>query len=309
MAPKPIRSLGGGLTLPAKNAPPTAENVQALNAALTSLIAGHPQATDDWTFYEVLDDYLGPWGTNGYPIAYGKFYCIAFHSNEKLMANPATHDWVARTTVKLQESLRDYIVQRFKQGTLDKMTEPELRKAAFDSHPAAYTSGGLATVTLAAPELIEVIASIPGKEFSPFSQNFKSSVGQVFATLELVAPRTAGMGLAALAGPAHTGLVSRAIQKDMLEMAREQSLGLKLRELRKQIQSGRLDDISTLNGITDRLNATQYPDPGLSTLAWAVIRSADDRKHYVAQTFRKFLQLRPDLRGRLDKAQPGWNRW
>ncbi|HEY6946104.1 MAG TPA: hypothetical protein VI431_13260 [Candidatus Acidoferrum sp.] len=309
MAPKPVRALSGGLTLPAKNAPPTPENVQALHSALTSLIARHPQATDDWTFYEVLDDYLGPWGMNGYPIAYGKFYCVAFNSNEKLMANPATHDWVARTTVRLQESLRDYIVQRFKQGTLGKMTEAELRKAAFDSHPAAYTDGGLATVTLAAPELIEVIASIPGKEFSPFSQNFKSSVNQVFATLELVAPRTAGMGLAALAGPAHTGLLSRAIQKDMLEMAREQSMGLKLKELQKHIQSGRLDDIATLNGITDRLNATQYPDPGLSALARAVIRTADDRKHYVAQTYRKFLQQRPDLRGRFDKAQPGWNRW
>jgi len=39
---------------------------------LTSIIDGHPNATTTYTFYEEIDKYLGLWGKDGYPIAYGK---------------------------------------------------------------------------------------------------------------------------------------------------------------------------------------------------------------------------------------------
>jgi hypothetical protein len=216
---------------------------------------------------------------------------------------------VSRTTIKLQEGLRDYVVGRFKSGTLAKITEPELRKAAFDSHPMAYTDGGLATVTLVAPELLDVIVTIPGKEFSPWSANFKSSVQQAFSTLDLVAPRVVGMGLAATAGPAHTGLFARAADMDMRDMLNQQIMPLKLRELQTQIRSGQFDNIPALQTITDRINSTQYPDQGIAMLARQVVQSADDRKRYVAKTYRSLLQLRPDLKSKLDQTSPGWIRW
>jgi hypothetical protein len=101
------------LSLPAKTAKPTPENIRMLEAGLTSVIAGHPQSIEPWTFYEELDQYLGPWGNKGYPIAYGKFYCIAFNANEKLMANAQTVEWVRKTTIALQEPLRDFVLTRF----------------------------------------------------------------------------------------------------------------------------------------------------------------------------------------------------
>src|ERR1041385_9115989 len=92
--------------LPPKNVPPTPLSSHALYTGLTSLMAGHPQAVETYTFYEELDKYLGPWGQKGYPIAYGKFYNVAFTSNEKLQANPITKEWVWKTTILLQEVLR-----------------------------------------------------------------------------------------------------------------------------------------------------------------------------------------------------------
>lgn len=94
------------LTLPPKNAPATPQNVSALRQGLTSVIAGHPGAIEPWTFYEELNAYLGPWGMQGYPIAYGKVYCMAFNGNEELARNPQTREWVRKTTVALQEPLR-----------------------------------------------------------------------------------------------------------------------------------------------------------------------------------------------------------
>lgn len=64
------------------------------------------------------------------------------------MANVQRADWIRRTTIKLQEPLRDFVVARFKTGALPKLTENELRQYAFSVHPPAYNSGGLALVTI-----------------------------------------------------------------------------------------------------------------------------------------------------------------
>jgi hypothetical protein len=297
------------LSLPTKTARPTPENIRALESGLTSVIAGHPQSVQPWTFYEELDQYLGPWGNKGYPIAYGKFYCVAFNTNEKLMANVQTADWVRRTTIKLQEPLRDFVVARFRTGTLLKLTESELRQYAFSVHPAAYDSGGLALVTIVAPELIPVIATIPAAEFDPRSDNFGPTVKQVFATLRLIGPRIAGTSLGALAGPAHTGILRRAIQMDQSRILQEQALGRYLNYLMLSIKRGDADDMNALNAITERLNETEFPDQGFASLARQIINEANDRKRYVAGTYRALLRSNPDFSQQLDAAEPGWSKW
>ena len=98
--------------LPAKSSTVSAANIKALHDGLTSVIAGHTGALEPWTFYEVPDDYLGPWKDKGYPIAYGKYYCVAFNKNDKLSRNPQTSEWVRKTTIALQEPLRDFVVTR-----------------------------------------------------------------------------------------------------------------------------------------------------------------------------------------------------
>lgn len=80
----------------------------------------------------------------------GKFYNIAFSNNEHLDDDPQARDWVWRTTILLQEMLRDYVVGRIRDCTLPTLTEAELRQTAFDSHPQAYDHGGLARLMLVA---------------------------------------------------------------------------------------------------------------------------------------------------------------
>ena len=142
--------------LPPKTASFNPANLNLLTDALNAVVAGHPGSIALWTFYEVIDNYLGPWGEEGYPIGYGKHYCKLFTENEKLAANPQASDWVKRTMVYLQEALRDFIVEQFRKGHLAAIKEPELRQAAFASHAKAYTDGGLSMVMLVAPEMIPV---------------------------------------------------------------------------------------------------------------------------------------------------------
>src|SRR3954447_10705244 len=86
------------------------ETAQYVNDELTSVIAGHVNALTTYQFYEEIDNWLGPWGNTGYPIAYGKFYNVAFSTNPKLDNNAQARQWVWKTTILLQEALRDYLV-------------------------------------------------------------------------------------------------------------------------------------------------------------------------------------------------------
>ena len=294
--------------LPPKNARATPETIKALREGLTSVIAGHPGSIQLWTFYERIDAYLGPWGNQGYPIAYGKHYCKLFNENEKLRTNPQTADWVRRTTVALQEPLRDFIVDRFSKSTLATVTEAELRRVAFDVHPKAYTDGGLAMVTLVAPELLWVVVSIPSKEFKPSSNNFDASVKQVFETIGLVAPMATGTVIAA-AMPAHSGLLRNAAARDRAALARELNTARWLEDALRTVNSGRMDDISLLNNLTARLNATQFNDQGFARRAREVIQAADARKRKIAAYYRKLIGENPAFKSAIDAGAPGWSQW
>jgi hypothetical protein len=292
---------------PLKTSKPTPARVRALDAWLLSLTAGHAQSEKPWTFYEKVDAYLGPFGDKGYPIAYGKKYCVLFSSDALLAHNPTTRAWVWHTTILLQTYLRLYIVKRYEQGTLGTMTEAELREAAFDSHPLAYTRGGLTLVLLIAPHLLAVITAIPAVEF--ISANSSSSWAQAYETAKLVLPEAAGMSLAGLAGPAHTGLFTRAATQDRVAFQRRMQLGGMLDQLKQAILGGKLDRIVWLERATTQLNQTEYPDQAMSKFAGEVVAVANARKKQLAARYREEIRLVPDLRRQYDAYDPDWIRW
>lgn len=285
------------LPRPAKNGSPTPANVRQLEDWLNSNLAfrantgGRP-----WTFYEELDKFLGPWGDNGYPIAYGRKYCILFSRDVRLQHSAAGSAWVRRTLILLQTSLRDYVLERFRQGSLGRITEPELRKVAFDTHPRAYTEGGLAMVLLISPDLVGHLASIPSAEFSPLADNFRPTMVQVFVTGEILLPQATALLLAGAAGPAHTGLISRAIAMDQARFANELNLSRALGETQRAIANGRVDHLGTLGMLKRSLSTTEWPDDGMSRFARDVIAAIDARADLVAKRYARETTVDSSLR-------------
>lgn len=281
----------------------------ALESWLTAHVAGHALANKPWTFYEVVDRYLGPFGDSGYPIGYGKKYAMLFTSNRTLAANPVTKEWVQRTCTLLQEELAAFIVARYQAGTLARLTEPELRRAAFDSHPRAYTEGGLATVAAVAPELIPEIASIPATEFSPTSENFSASLRQAWETAGLVVPQVAGLYLASAALPAHTGGLAHAADLDRRRFLAMIQLGDFLGSLKRKIVGGEMDNIVALEHLTSQLYGQKFPDQGYADAAREIITIANQRKIQLAWQFEQAIRRDPGLAATYDRVQPGWRRW
>lgn len=280
------------------------ENAEFVDRQLTSVIAGHPQARTTYYFYEEIDEWLGPWGKDGYPIGYGKFYNVAFTSNERLMANGTTQDWVWRTTILLQELLRDDIVAWVRDGTLPQINEARLRQAAFDSHPQAYDEGGLAMVAMIAPELIPVIATIPLSEFHPRSENFCPTIRQVVDTVARIAPQIAGNSLAGGLGPAHTGRWRNSARRDRESLQNDLALGRQLGMISDALDRDELDYIPLLDEIIDKLELTEYPDQGWAAAAREVVQRARCRRDSLLRANRELLEDSPPVRDRVREQFP-----
>jgi len=175
--------------LPARDATPTSDVVARVRRHLSAHVSGRPTARSPWAFYEELDAWLGPWGEAGYPLGYGRFYAHAFTTHRRLLRNATARRWVFRTASALQEALLEFVCERMVDGTLPELTEPELRRAAFASHAAAYDRAGLARVMVLAPELLPVITLLPLAEFDPRSENFVPSVDQALEVARRVVPK------------------------------------------------------------------------------------------------------------------------
>lgn len=280
------------------------QTARFVHEQLTSVIAGHPQATTTYRFYEELDTWLGPWGEQGYPMGYGKFYNIAFTSNRKLMSNPTTREWLWRTTILLQEALRDYVVGRVRNGSLPSLTEAELRQAAFESHPLAYTRAGLSNVVFVAPELLLLIASIPGKEFNPTEENFEATVVQVLRTVGIIGPQAIATVAVALAGPAHNGMLARAAQMDRRNLLNELAASRELGQLKRLIEQGAVDHIPLLDRIIARLNARQFHNQGEAQFAREVVSAAELRRQRLVRYYNDLLREHEDVRRRINRQFP-----
>lgn len=265
---------------------------------LTSVIAGHVMAAEVYTFYEEVDRWLGPWGEQGYPIGYGKFYAMAFNSSRRLQEDAEARQWVEKTTRLLQSALRDYIVQRMRDRTLGKITEAEFRDAAFKSHAKAYTEGGLSRVAAIAPELIPVIMSIPAKEFDPRSSSFGATVRQVFETAGMVLPNLPGYYIGALL-PAHSGLFQIAARRDEQARAADMRRMRAFEELTRILEDGRIDDVPVLDAFIRQLRNTDFDDQNWAAAARRLMLLAETRKQKLLRYYRMLPPAAPEIQARI----------
>src|SRR5579871_2440471 len=281
---------------PAKTSTPTPANQQALEDWLLSIMAFRPETEGKpWTFYEEVDKYLGPWGEDGYPIAYGRKYCILFSTDQELDANPAGKAWIHRTLILLQVALKDFILQRYREGTLGSLTEVEFRKAAFDSHPTAYTEGGLAMVSMLSVGLTLHVAGIPWREYLPWSKNFGATWYQVVVTGGMVVPRDIAILFTLTSGPAHSGIFARAMAMDRERNATEMALGTGMFNARSAIAAGRCDNVMLLDRFRRTLTIMQMPNESLATAARMLIATIDARRAYVQERYQREIKVDPSL--------------
>jgi hypothetical protein len=271
-----------------KDAKPTPENVRALADWLTRITAYHPLSADKpWTFYEQVDAFLGPWGDKGYPIAYGKKYCVLFYGNQTLNKNPAGAKWVQRTLILLQVELKNFILARFRAGTLAAVTADELQRAAFASHPKAYTQGGLTMVVLIAPTLVGTISSIPYAEFKPNSPTFGPTLAQVVDTAGIVIPEAVAALLGAAAGPAHNQTLRVASARDLVQFQQDSATAQRLAWVRMLVDQGRCDHLDVLGRMKEGLEATTFVDINADRNASMLVDRVNSRMMFVELRYKR----------------------
>jgi hypothetical protein len=194
----------------------------------------------------------------------------------------------------LQEALKSFIVERFRGRTLAKLTEPELRRAAFVSHARAYTAGGIAVVSILSPAAVHVLV-LAGSEMAPASPNFAASMLQVGETLLRNVPTTAALVLETSAGPGHVGYLPRAMAADRTGAADGLRLGIQLAETAKAVRRGRLDHVGVLNQLSGAVRRREYENGALTALAGALAHTLEQRVQFVRSRYRDEVAKDPRL--------------
>lgn len=268
---------------PRKSAPATSENIHALEAWLDSITAfGVNTDGRPWVFYEELDAYLGPWGTSEYLIAYGKKYCRLFYEDRALMHSPAGRRWVIRTLQLLQNVIKDFVLERFRKGTLASLTPGQLKDVAFKSHAAAYTEGGLLMVCILSPLLIIQVVQIPGSEFLPWKPDAERSWSQAFETARIVGPQALDMLSSALSVDGHSSIFAGSYHLDTMAHQHMYELNDALRGVRRLLESGLLDHAGNLERLEERLEGARWPNHEMAEAARDLLVDIRSRQHRVS---------------------------
>ncbi|MCC6535892.1 MAG: hypothetical protein IT531_25355 [Burkholderiales bacterium] len=288
--------------LPPKSAKPSLLLTERMRSELEAIRAYRPRPPTSYTFYEVVDQWLGPWGKEGYPIGYGKYYNILFTESKQLMASDIGRTWVQKTTVCLQDALIELVATEFGKGKLGALTEPELREVAFESHVDCYIGAGLSRVLLEDPFLIPIVAAIPAAEFVPGSGNAAASWGQALEA-GARAPAVALGWLVAVSMPAHSGVLRRAARMDMQRFTHEMTFATRLGQLKDSIEKGRFDNPDSLNEVIASLERTELPDAQDLQYVRSVLSAATARQGMLLERYRKEKERAPkEVREAIDKV-------
>jgi hypothetical protein len=290
---------------------PTKANADQLSDEFAGVISGRVNAKDPWTFYEQLDQFLGPWGDSGYPLAQGKFYCQLFNAEPALQNNSEARTWVQRTTIKLQEAIRHSIVDLFLRGKLAAITEPQLRSLIVDMHPQIFDETGLALIVSVAPHLLPAVASLPAVEFVPLKGVPRAAWPQVLETLRRLSAGPPSQELVTPVAPTRPGSIQRTeATSSMNALLAEQRQNAwywsQFSKIHEAIQSGRLNRVAWLDGVSNQLNALNLSNPYWRKVAYELAAEADVQKGEVASAYSIMLKIHPEMRAKIDELDPPW---
>lgn len=128
----------------------------------------------------------------------------------------------------------------------------------------------------------------------------------MFSVIEKVIPETAGIVLATAAGPAHTRSLQHAHRLDLETVQDRAQVINSLNHLKTAIERKELDLPPILDEIIRRLNAREYPDMRIATLAREVIETARARKAALSFIYKMEVFRDPSLKPFYDKYLGGW---
>lgn len=278
-------------------------DADAVFKELDRFIAYHPCATVPWRFYEIIDQWLGPWGEKGYPIGYGKFYCILFNEDQTLNADPDARKWIRNTTVNLQESILTYLVQRIREGSIGTITESQLRKVAFDSHPKCYDDAGLAFVAMLSPKLIPFISIIPKKEFDPRSPDIAATLKQVGHSAALTLRAAAFTTMSFIIPGEEPVALSQFIGNESYQFGERETTMKILLGLRDKIINRKIDGIESLKRVIVLIEGLSFKNlESVESLAIGIIQQAKARIAEIeTQNATLLLKAHPDIRQKIKK--------
>ena len=300
-----------GVAFPDISDPPSSDGERKLRSALSSLSLGGSAAIYPWIYYEAIDSYLGPWGPSGYPIGYGKKYCVLFNTSLKLDGSEEAKKWVYSTTRNLQDSITNYILMQYRIGNLNKITKESLKDAAFESHVSSYLKGGMTRVVVNAPVAVAIIATIPLEEFwgSDFVATWKQAIITAGGVMLQIAASPA-VTAAVLLAPVHSGYLARARQRDAQAEWGElrDFTAAKIRNWNRLLTSGKLEGMVALTELRREIILIENRDMKYTGILELRLKT-EQKLHELCELYKDLERDTPEIGRWLDLKFSGWRKY
>jgi hypothetical protein len=278
----------------------TSDSIFNTRNRLNNVIAYKVMAPTPWTFYEVLDDLLGNYGNNGYPLFSGRFYCMAFNSNHKLMIDLATSSWVKTSTVKLQEMIRDFVIEYLKKNTGQRISEIDLRSSAQRAFNFVFDDAGMRTAINTAPEILPILKTIPGKETLSYGPKFRDTLTQTFLDLSGMFPGTLEEFTSGIDLPEFKAILKMAFNRNAETYPNELKLDRNLHDVTLNLMTGKLDNKDVLKYLVNNLKFKVFIDQKHNMMAREICIKANIRRSLIADYYAPLISIRSNLASLLD---------
>ncbi len=264
-------------------------------AKLNSSIAYKVTASAPWTFYETLDKVLGPYGNMGYPLYSGKFYCMAFNANIKLMNNPTSASWIKLTTVKLQETIRDFVIDSLQKGKSGKITDIELRSCVNRAYSYIYDDQSINSIIELAPELLPILKTMQGRETLTFSTNFRDILNSTLGALETFIPGMIDSFTSCNDLPEFKGEIKMYFNRTRTVYPDEQTMNRNLFTVSSNLMGGKLDDREVLNYFVNQLKFKNFTDELHSKMSREIVLKSQTRLSRLENYYAPLRIIRPNM--------------
>lgn len=273
----------------------TANSIFNIKNRLNNTIAYKMMATNTWTFYETVESALGPYGDKGFPLFSGKFFTMALNTNTKLQQNTVSAAWVKNSTIKIQEKIRDGIVDSLTKNKTGKISEVELRGLGNKAMNSVYDDQGIKMIIAIAPELLPIFQTLPGRASLNYSHYFKDLVSETFCILETFIPSmiqqfTSGTDLPEFKSDIRMySNRYKGIYTDSNELQKMTFI------LCANLSTGVLDHPDLLNFIYDSLKFNHLIDHDQARLAQKIILNIQGRMSFVDNFYKPLRLIRPHM--------------
>ena len=213
---------------------------------------------------------------------------------------PSTASWVKSSTVKIQEMIRDFVMDSLHKAKGTKISDIELRSAANRAFNFVYDDASLRNAITVAPEILPILKTMQGKKNLTHGPKFQDTLNRTFLALGGMFPGTTEEFTSGVKLPDFKTSLKMAFNRSSETYNDEIKLDKILYEVSLNLMAGKLDNKEILQFLVNNLKFKMFVDERHNHMSREICIKANLRLNLIETYYTPLIAIRPNLAGLLN---------